>query len=280
MITLRELKLSGESILKENGIEDCGFDSMELLLSAFGISRNEYYLISDREVSEKEKNEYYKLISRRAAKEPLQYILGKWNFYESEFFVGDGVLIPRPETEDLVNICIEAVKKNNYNTVFDLCAGSGCIGLSIAKACPEVQCFLFELYDDALYYTRKNAQSLKLSNAFVIKHDILKGCPDNLPSCDLLVSNPPYIPHDEIKDLQTEVLREPMSALDGGHDGLDFYRAVKNKWCRSISDGGFIAFECAENQCDDIVSLFSDEFLCEGKNDVFGLGRFVTGEKR
>lgn len=279
MMTLRELRVKGNNILKDSSVEDSAFDSLQLLLRAFSLTADEYYLSDNRIVTDEEADVFLAFISRRVNGEPLQYILGKWDFYESSFFVGEGVLIPRPETEELVEMCINAVKENGYKVVYDLCSGSGCIGLSIAKACPETYCYLFELYDEALYFTRKNLAEMQLSNATVIKCDVLSGCFEDIPECGLLVSNPPYIPHCEIDSLQKEVRKEPSSALDGGHDGLDFYREIKDKWSHKINEGGFVAFECAENQCDSIVSLFSESFDCSGKTDAFGLDRFVTGTK-
>lgn len=277
MITYKQLYDKGVALLTENNISDAPFDTMQLLLKSCNFSYDEYLRNMTSQVDEKTEEEYLSDILRRVGGEPLQYILGSWSFYESEFYVGEGVLIPRPETEELGEKCIDTVKKRKCKVVYDLCAGSGCIGISIARACPSCMCYLFEKYDEALKYTEKNVEKYALENVKIIKCDIVEDICFDIPKADLIVSNPPYICSDEIKSLQTEVQREPRTALDGGHDGYFFYNIIARKWLRHLNFGGNVAFECGEGQSEYIKELFSPFFDIEIAEDVFGCKRFVVG---
>ena len=278
-MTWRELLNKGKLILNENQIEDAEFDAYQLILSLFDGSKTEYALHSSDNVDDNFAVGFMKLIDRRCSGEPLQYILGKWDFYESSFYVGKGVLIPRPETEELVEYCIELVNKNSFSVVYDLCTGSGCIGLSIAKACPGVKCYLFELYDDALAYAYKNLEASGLTNVEIIKHNVLLPFEGDIPAPDIIVSNPPYIETYEISSLQKEVLLEPLSALDGGDDGLDFYRVFYEKWSDRLKANGYFAFECAENQTEKISLIAGNGYVSDQIKDIYGNYRFVISKK-
>ena len=279
MINWRELYNKGKAVLEATGIDDAGFDAYQLILSFFNGSATEYTLHMTDFVSDEMVTEYMQLIDRRRSGEPLQYILGKWDFYESSFFVGKGVLIPRPETEELVSFCIDIIKKNRFSVVYDLCTGSGCIGLSIAKACPDVTCYLFELYDEAFFYAEKNLSHSGLSNVILIKHNVLECYNEDIPNADIIVSNPPYIESSEIPCLQSEVLQEPVTALDGGNDGLDFYRVFFEEWSAKLNSFGYFAFECAENQTEKISQLAGEAYLSDQKKDIYGNFRFVISKK-
>ena len=278
--SLKQLLKSGENKLLVLNIEDADFEAMQMLLASCEMTHTEYYLNSENPADSVVLQRFEKMLERRIQGEPLQYVLGEWNFYTSVFKVGKGVLIPRPETEQLVDICVSEIRKNGYKTVFDLCSGSGCIGISIAKECPETQVFLFELFDEALKYTRTNAQNSELNNLQVVKLDVLNDDISVLPKTDLLVSNPPYIPSAEINTLQSEVLREPLTALDGGEDGLIFYKCIADKWLDKLNDGGFVAVECGEEQSEKIADMFSDKLLPNQLSDIFGVMRFVSGVKK
>ena len=279
-VTFRELHNSGTAMLQKNAIEDADFDALQMLIGAADFKQADFFLRASQTVTQDICDRYEEMLSQRISGRPLQYILGEWDFYKSTFFVGEGVLIPRPETEQLVEICVNEIKKHSYKTVYDLCAGSGCIGISIAKECPEVQVVMFELFDNALKYTQKNLEHHALKNAKVLKFDVLNDDISALPEADLLVSNPPYIPFEEIKSLQSEVLKEPHTALDGGEDGLVFYRAFEKNWLDKVNQGGFVAMECGEEQSDIIADMFSDKLYTEQICDVFGVTRFVTGYKK
>lgn len=276
----RELLKKGTEILVSADIDDAEFDAYQLLLMFFDGNSTQYALNSGKTVNEKLAEEYLSLIERRVSGEPLQYIIGKWDFYNSSFFVGEGVLIPRPETEELVEKCVSIIKENSYSVIYDLCTGSGCIGLSIAKECPGVKCYLFELYDNAFSYAKKNLEEMNLGNVQLIKHDIMQKYEGDIPAADLIVSNPPYIETEEIRALQSEVLCEPVTALDGGDDGLVFYRAIYKKWSEVLNNKGYFAFECGEKQTDAIIKLFSVGFNGVAYKDMYGNDRMVILQKQ
>lgn len=279
MSNRKELLKMGTDMLKAAQIDDAEFDAYQLLLTFFDGNSADYLLHCCEEISQEQIEEYFGLLRRRINGEPLQYIIGKWDFYKSSFYVGEGVLIPRPETEELVEKCIGIVKENKFSVVYDLCTGSGCIGLSIAKECPDVRCYLFELYDKAFSYAQKNLREMKLTNVQLIKHDVLKKYEGEIPAADLIVSNPPYIESSEISTLQSEVLREPLSALDGGEDGLIFYRAIYENWNEMLAEGGFFAFECGEEQTAAIINLAPEGFRSVSFKDIYGNDRIVISEK-
>ena len=279
MRTYRQLLASGEELLRKAEIEDYHFDAFQLMLFLTKNNYSDWLLICEQKVDDETEKNYIQLIGRRINREPLQYIIGSWSFYESEFFVGEGVLIPRPETEELVELCVEYINNNKCPVVYDLCTGSGCIGLSIARKFPDVQVYLFDLYEGALSYASKNVEASGLNNVELVKCDITEAVPADIPYPHMIVSNPPYIRTDEIADLQTEVLNEPVSALDGGNDGLIFYRSIRSLWIERLAEGGFVAVECGEGQPWDIEKIFGDLCKCEIHRDAFGTDRFVTGVK-
>ncbi|MCC8073556.1 MAG: peptide chain release factor N(5)-glutamine methyltransferase [Clostridiales bacterium] len=216
-MTLKEAYSYSVYFLSGNGVDEADFKSLCLVCHIAGIRESEYLIHQNDEIITKKLAD---LLWRVKSGEPLQYVIGKWDFYESEFFVGKGVLIPRPETEELVSLAVEKVKSLSKCVVYDLCAGSGCIGISIAKACPNSTVYLVEKSKDAMEYLLKNCNGVK--NAVPVLDDI-KNISDDLPLADVIISNPPYIPREQTKNLQKEVMYEPVMALDGGDDGLDFY---------------------------------------------------------
>ena len=239
-------------------IDDAKFESLCLFESILEI--NKQSLISkDIILNEQQIEKINNAIQRRKNHEPLQYIIGNWDFYDMTFIVGDGVLIPRPETEMLVEFALEKLENIENPIVFDLCAGTGCIGLTIAKHRKDAKVYLFEKEDKAFSYLQKNKEKYELENAILVKSDILNDDISDLPQCDVLLSNPPYIETDEIEGLQKEVHFEPLSALDGGKDGLIFYRAICERWIDKVNKNVYLAFECGEEQSADICDLFKEK---------------------
>ena len=219
---------------------------------------------------------------RRLAGEPIQYILGSWDFMDFTFKVGEGVLIPRPETEIVVEEILNRIADIKEPVVYDLCAGSGCIGLSIKALKPDAKVYLVEKSDKALVYLKDNRLNVcgDSDDVTVIHGDILIPESFDLPKADVIISNPPYIRSDEIQTLQREVLREPHMALDGGEDGLIFYRVLVKDWTKKLKNDGFMAFECGEDQADDICNLFDNiNFDSEVINDYNNIQRIVIGRR-
>ena len=247
-------------VLAEAGCDSPEFDAQQLVFYCLGMNKTQLLLNSGNEVEDGKLIFFEDCVKRRCSHEPLQYIIGMWDFHRFSFKVGEGVLIPRPETELLVDFAVEKIRKNNYAVVYDLCCGSGCIGLSVAKLCPNVKVFCVDVSDKAIEYTTKNKELLCADNVTVIKSDVLDSVGFlGLPRPDIILSNPHYIRTKEIKNLQPEIAFEPVIALDGGEDGLVFYRSLADGWFTYINKGGYIAMEIGEDQGKDVLSLFVDK---------------------
>ncbi len=256
-MTLKQLYLSCEKQLE---FTECGeFEALCLFNDLLNISKQQIYL-NNRDALESEKSMIDSAILRRKKGEPLQYILGKWDFYDLTFKVGEGVLIPRPETEMLVDFALEKLKNISNPVVYDLCAGTGCIGLTIAKHRPDSIVYLLEKEDKAFQYLLDNKEHLGLENVKLINGDLFTVDLSSFPNADILISNPPYIDSCEIPKLQKEVQFEPVTALDGGNDGLDFYRCIADRWSSKVKFNGYIALECGEQQSLSIIEIFADEY--------------------
>lgn len=265
--------------LSANGVDEAEFKALCIVCSVAGIKNSEYETHKEDTVMLKPvANALWKLKNG----EPLQYVLGKWDFYESEFYVGRGVLIPRPETEELTDLAVKSAKNMNSPLVYDLCSGSGCIGISIAKAVPQSSVYCVEKSADAMTYLLKNAKGV--SNAHAVSGDVLKADSFNdiaQNSIDIIVSNPPYIKTAEIPNLQHEVLFEPKEALDGGENGLDFYKYIIKEWKRFLKPGGLLLFEIGEEQGREITSLLKENNYknISVKNDMYGNARIAVSQK-
>jgi release factor glutamine methyltransferase len=280
-MTFQSLNQLGKSLLEAADCEYASFDSMCLLEHCSGATRTQLMLDGAVTVKDETERQYKTLIGRRAKGEPLQYILGKWEFMGFEYFVGPGVLIPRPETEILVELAIKELEYRNQAVVFDLCAGTGCIGISIAKLCKNAKVYLIEKSPQAFEYLQKNLTNYCLDNAVALCGDVLKGFPAfGLSRPDFILANPPYIPTDQMSKLQTEVMYEPKQALDGGIEGLDFYKVLIDRWFQFINDGGFMAVECGNGQARPIAADFSSVSGNVGiVFDLNGIERVVIAHK-
>ena len=269
--------------LQRGGVENAAFEARTLLEIVLGKERATSAYISDAALSAQQTAQTEALLKRRLSGEPLQYLCGNWDFLDSTFAVGEGVLIPRPETEELVLLALERMKGMSAPTVFDLCAGSGCIGLSVKRRRSDANVYLFELSDDALRYCNENRCALGFAQTVpLIQADVLRGyaAVSSLPVPDVILSNPPYIATAELPALQREVQKEPAMALDGGEDGLVFYRAIAEKWLPYLQTGALIGVECGETQAQSIAALFGLQgFSCEICKDFNGFDRFVFARK-
>ena len=263
----------GVYFLSGNGVDEAEFKSLCLVCHCAGIKNSEYELHKKDDIFMKK---FADLLWRIKGGEPLQYVIGKWDFYESEFFVGEGVLIPRPETEELTELVIKKAKELNNPVVYDLCAGSGCIGISAAKAVPSATVYCVEKSADAMFYLLKNAQNT--ANVKVINGDV--SVPVKIPAADIIVSNPPYIRTDELQKLQAEVQREPQMALDGGEDGLVFYRIISEKWKSHLKNEAVLFFEIGDEQGEAVTEILKNNGYSniEVIKDLYGNNRIVKGK--
>lgn len=222
------------------------------------------------EVSPNDEEIIRTLAKRRSSGEPLQYILGEWEFYGLPMKVGEGVLIPRPDTETIIEDVLSAVKKYSLNApkIADLCSGSGCIAVTLKHLIPSAEVYAVELSDKALHYLKQNAQ-INATDIHIIQADVLsEKTAENLSRLDIIVSNPPYLTAVDMAELQTEVRQEPKLALFGGDDGLDFYRKMTPLWRNSLKEGGLLLYEFGMGQENDV-----SEILKECGFDVLGFSR-------
>ncbi len=274
-MNLASLLTYGKKKLKEN-VETYELDA-RLLLEYILEKDRVYILLHKDEVMSEDIIEKYKLlIEKRKTNYPLQYIIKTQWFMDLLFTVSEDVLIPRSDTENLVLEVIEKIKENNYKSCLDLCTGSGAIGISIKKY-TDVKVMLSDISDKALEIANINARKNDV-DVKIIKSDLFENIEGTF---DVIVSNPPYIPSEDIKELQKEVLFEPHIALDGGISGYDFYEQIINNANNYLNENGLLAVEIGYNQGDDVKSLFLENNFKNIRviKDLQGLSRVVLGKK-
>ena len=274
-MTYREAILLGESMLQKVKIVDAKNDAWLLLAMACRIDHTYYYVHMDEEMSQEQTREYQALLSKRAERIPLQYIVGEQEFMGLTFSVNEHVLIPRQDTEVLV----EEVMKNLHDgfRILDLCTGSGCILLSLLHYSNDCSGVGADLSEEALEVARKNAEQLGESSALFVQGDLFAPVEGKF---EIIVSNPPYICSDVIPTLMEEVREhEPMQALDGGADGLDFYRKIIQGAKEHLCGGGQLFFEIGYDQGEAVQRLMEQAGYREVEcvQDFAGLDRVVFG---
>ena len=256
------------------GIPDPAWDSALLLAHLTGHPPLNLRLDTDTQLSESTLQAFAALRDRRLERTPLQYLTHEQSFLGHTFFVDERVLIPRPETELLAERVIDARRPVETPTALDLCCGSGCIAVSAALALPDAQVHASDLSADALAVTRQNAEAL---GARITLHqgDLLAAVTGL--RFHLIVSNPPYIPSAACATLQQEVLREPAMALDGGCDGLDFYRRIAREAPRHLLPGGKLFLEVGFDQAEAVCALLTSGGFADAAvhPDLQGIGRIV-----
>lgn len=266
---LRETSLC----FRKAGIPDPETDSALLLSFLTGVKPLPLRLDTDTELSPDILSAFSALVTRRLSREPLQYITGEAPFFGRFFAVTPDVLIPRPETEELCSWALEILPASGA-AVLDLCCGSGCIGLTLAAERPSLQITLSDISSRALDVASVNCSRLK-TEVFFHQGDLTEGLPSHYFDC--IISNPPYIPSDECGNLQPEVLCEPLVALDGGTDGLSFYRRIADETPRVLKKGGTLLLEIGFGETDAVSSVlasagFSDLSV---RNDFSGIPRMM-----
>lgn len=273
---LKDLYLKIRGILSEAEIEAPELEARLLIEGVTGMNRASQIANSNSEISGEIQEKLISMAQKRAEHLPLQYILGKWSFMGFEFKVGEGVLIPRDDTEVLVGLCLDYLKNSNGKAALDLCAGSGVVSVALDKLA-NADVTAVELSDKAYNFLLEN---IKGTNIKPHKGDIFECYRDfEAKSFDLIASNPPYIKTDEIETLQTEVGYEPKTALDGGADGLDFYRTIARRWTPLLKSGGAMAFELGEGQAEYVGGLMADNGYINIKTakDLGGTDRAIIG---
>ena len=273
-LTLQQIYREGTSKLKEAGIRDAALDAWYLLEFATGITKASYYGNPDKEIKEEEAARYLGYIEIRKSRIPLQHITKEQAFMGYPFYVDEHVLIPRQDTETLVEEALKVLKPGMQ--VLDLCTGSGCILISLMKMCKGLYGTGSDISEDALEVARKNACRLEV-NATFIRSSLFEHISGRY---DLIVSNPPYIPTSVIEGLQEEVrLYDPFIALDGKEDGLYFYREIIKAGGGYLKPGGYLMFEIGYDQGTEVASLMEKHGYRNimVKKDLAGLDRVVSG---
>ena len=269
--------------LKAAGVEDFSLEARLMISAAAGKSKEEFlrdlklYALGDLEERVND------MISRRCAGEPVAYVLGEWEFMSLPFKVDKGVLIPRPDTETLAELAIKLLQSRGGSgeRVLDLCCGTGCIGISIAYNIADCRVVLVDNSMRALRAARANVlRNHVTKNTTCIEADAKSAPPMLLGKFDLIVCNPPYVKTSEIDTLDKSVKDfEPREALDGGKDGLDFYRAIIPKWKAILKENGCMMFECGEDQAEAICEMFKENGFENAApyRDARGVRRVVAG---
>ena len=276
-MTYRALREQIRRQLEKAGCDSPAFDALCLLEDIAGLPKGGLPLWKERPLPPETAARLEAAVAQREKRRPLQYILGRWPFLDLTLEVGEGVLIPRPDTELLCESAADWLKGRPQPRVLDLCAGSGCVGLGIARLCPGARVTAVELSQEALPYLRRNAARYPQYALTVKAGDALDpGAAEGL--FDAVVSNPPYIPAEELEGLMPEVRREPRMALDGG-DGLRFYRGIARIWVSRLRPGGFCAVEVGVGQAADVAALFRAAGLdaITVRRDLGGIERVVAG---
>lgn len=277
-MTVNEIYQSGLKLLENNNIENSKFEAQSLLQKAFSLDRVGFIIHKTDKADENCSHNFLNFIEKRISGEPLQYILGEWSFMGFDFKVGRGVLIPRDDTEVVVNLCIDFLKNRADKKTVDLCSGSGAIAVALDKI-SGAKVTAVEIDETAFSYLETN---VKENNSSVkpVMADALKICETFADGeLDLIVSNPPYIKSADIETLQKEVQLEPRLALDGGEDGCDFYREIVSRWSRKLKKGGALAFELGEGQADAVKTLMTEQGFSDFKIslDFGGVQRAIIG---
>lgn len=278
MRMLKEAYRACRQALADGGIENADFEARCLLEHITGYRRAGIIAHGDAPLSKQQRLQLQALTERRLSRYPLQYLLGEWSFMGIPLAVGEGVLIPRDDTEVCVGLCLDFLRDKPNARVFDLCAGSGAIALALERF-GKARVTAVELSDTAFNFLKTN---IKQNNATVtpVYGDVLR-CHTDIPdgSLDLIVSNPPYIKRGDLPSLQAEVQFEPAMALDGGEDGFDFYRAIIARWSRKLKHGGALVFELGEGQAATVAQQMSEEGFVRLRTaeDLGGCERAIIG---
>ena len=280
-ITYNDLYLEIRRQLRAADSGDPTLEARELVAFACGKTKEELLRDSRLYVTPEVEARVRALVQRHLDGEPTAYLIGEWEFYGLPLDISRDVLIPRPDTEVLAGLAIDFVRKQGECRVLDLCAGSGCVGLAVASQCPGSRVVLGELSEGALRICRQNIRRNGLSGRVVpMQLDALAAPPAQLGEFRCLVSNPPYIPAGDIPGLDPSVRDfEPHMALDGGADGLDFYRNLAGEWKNALTVGGKIFLEVGIGQADDVLRLLRTQGFgdLEITKDLNGIPRVVHG---
>ena len=274
-MTIKQAITKGMIMLKSNNVESPKLKARLLLQYVLDKPRQYIIVYDNKEIDKQQQWQYFVNIEKLTKGIPLQHITHRQEFMKMDFFVDENVLIPRPDTEILVEEVIKIAQKYNSPRILDLCTGSGALAISLKKFVPNADITAVDISEKALEIAQKNAEKLEAKINFV-KSNLFDKL-DN-KKFDIIVSNPPYIRKDEIKKLSEEVQKEPKIALDGGEDGLDFYRIIAEQAINYLKTGSFLCFEIGYNQKNDVIKIIEDEQNYKNtycKKDLYGNDRII-----
>lgn len=280
---IKDVLSNGISILKENNIEDSNMKA-RIVLSDLLNKNKEYLMIhGDDEIEDGLNRIFLEKIERLKNHEPLQYVINRQEFMGFEFYVDKNVLIPQPDTENLVEEVIllsDKIRKNKKIElrILDLCTGSGAIAISISKLIKKSLVYASDISKEALKIAEENS-SRNAANVLFFESNLFSKI-SKLYKFDIIVSNPPYIEKDVIKTLSEEVKKEPIIALDGGEDGLDFYRKIVKDAKEYLNPDGYLAFEIGYNQKEAVEKILKEGGYRNiySRKDLSGNDRIVVGQ--
>jgi release factor glutamine methyltransferase len=280
-LTIAEITRKTIPFLAEKGIPSPRLEADLMLAAVLGLPRVKLYAEWDRPLTPAEVQNYREILAKRVQGWPLAYLTGKKSFLSWEFSVTPAVLIPRPETEELVEAAIAAVKGRECLRGADIGTGSGAIVISLAKALPGSSWHGVDISSAALEVARANAINLEVDRQITfIRGNLMEPLLDSGCKFDLIVANPPYIPSSVIESLQPEVRKEPRLALDGGPDGLEIYRRLIPDLPRVLTDDGLVMVEHGHDQRRPLEALFrSAGYICTSIPDLAGRDRILTARK-
>lgn len=280
-MNIGEILLEAYEILKKIQIESYLLDS-QLLLSKV-LNKDKLFIMLNRDfnLSQNQEEEFFRLIKLRESKMPIKYILGECEFMGMSFIVKPGVLIPRPDTEVLVEEVIKHIKEKAYTKVCDVCCGSGAIGIAIAEFIKDANVMMYDISYDALAVSKLNIERYNLYKRGQVEYsDLLQVAISQNKKFQVIVSNPPYIREAVIPTLMDDVKNyEPHIALSGGNDGLDFYRRITKESLLVLEEGGLLAFEIGYDQKEEVMDILSKSGFknIECIKDLSGNDRVIKG---
>lgn len=284
MVTIGELYTNLKSVLRLMNIDTYAFEAKLIIEKAFDSELPRILMNRDSAVPESILDNIQDMTEKRKKGFPIQYILGEWEFYGYKFKVGEGVLIPRQDTETLIDYVLDICRKNNIKSpkIIDLCSGTGCIAIALKKEMPDSEIYALENSGIALEYLEYNAK-LNQADIKIMEADVLEDkYTDNFKDFDIIVSNPPYLTRQDMRELQPEVRFEPVTALYAGEDGLYFYQRITPLWKKILKSGGMIVYEIGMNQHESVSDILkSNNFnQTEFIKDTAGIIRVVSGVKQ
>ena len=264
--------------LEKAGIEDYVFEAKQIIKHVTSYNNMQILTNYAEELTEKQKIMLTATVKQRLIRYPLQYIFGTWDFYGLPFKVGPGVLVPRADTETLVDTLLDLIKEIKAPAVLDLCSGTGCVAIAAAKNRTDAAVTAVEKYEEAARYIRENVKLNNVPNIRLVTGDVFEGAATDT-KYDIIVSNPPYVTAEEMKKLPKEVTYEPATALFGGDDGLTFYRAIVKTYKTALKENGKAAFEIGSAQADAVKQILAENGFCDigVKKDAENRDRVVFG---